>query len=130
MSQLSAADLADLGERLRQRRQELIDALRQRLHQSDNQVEMALFNYFASLDDAATSSQLADCDVAQLSHELAELRAIDLAIGRIAADTYGSCAACGVSIALDRLRAQPGAQMCLACQEELEQQPHRLHRMA
>lgn len=130
MNQLSAADLADLGERLRQRRQELIDALRQRLHQSDNQVEMALFNYFASLDDAATSSQLADCDVAQLSHELAELRAIDLAIGRIAADTYGSCAACGVPIALDRLRAQPGAQMCLACQEELEQQPHRLHRMA
>ncbi|MES2117819.1 MAG: TraR/DksA family transcriptional regulator [Pseudomonadota bacterium] len=130
MSQLSAADLADLGERLRQRRQELIDALRQRLHQSDNQVEMALFNYFASLDDAATSSQLADCDVAQLSHELAELRAIDLAIGRIVADTYGSCAACGVPIALDRLRAQPSAQMCLACQEELEQQPHRLHKIA
>ncbi|MBA5638812.1 TraR/DksA family transcriptional regulator [Duganella sp. LX20W] len=129
MSELLATDLADLGERLRQRRQELIAALRQRLHQADDEVEMALFNYFASLDDAATSSQLADYDVAQLSHELAELRAIDLAIGRIAADTYGHCAACGVPIALDRLRAQPGALMCLACQEELERQPHRMRKL-
>jgi DnaK suppressor protein len=129
MSQLSAADLADLGQRLRQRRQELVATLRQRLHQADDEVEMALFNYFASLDDAATSSQLADCDVAQLGHELAELRAIDLAIGRVGNQTYGQCAACGVQIALDRLRAQPSALMCLACQEDLERQPHRMRKL-
>jgi DnaK suppressor protein len=38
------------------------------------------------------------------------------ALRRIAEGTYGSCKRCGVSIALDRLRAVPHAPFCLSCQ--------------
>lgn len=127
MPALTGADLADLGDRLRARRAQLVATLRERLHQADDEVEMALFNYFAALDDPAAANQLNDFDMAQLSHELAELRALDMALARVHGDAFGHCANCGGEIALDRLRAQPSAQLCLGCQEEVERNPRLRH---
>jgi RNA polymerase-binding protein DksA len=44
-----------------------------------------------------------------------QLAAIDAALARIAAGSYGSCAACGDEIAAARLRAVPTASTCAAC---------------
>ncbi len=53
--------------------------------------------------------------------ETAELAAIDAALARIEAGTYGLCADCGVTIPAARLQASPEAQRCIACQEKAEQ---------
>ncbi|MGC1172106.1 TraR/DksA family transcriptional regulator [Polaromonas sp.] len=53
--------------------------------------------------------------------ETAELAAIDAALGRIEAGSYGQCTDCGVSIPAARLQASPEAQRCIPCQEKVEQ---------
>lgn len=116
----SAPLIDQLTMQLRAQRLLLATQLRQRLHGGDNQQELALSNYFAAQDDAAEASQLSDIDVAQLGHELSELKAIDLALHRIASGSFGSCACCGEAIAPERLLAQPYASLCLSCQKASE----------
>jgi RNA polymerase-binding transcription factor DksA len=60
----------------------------------------------------------------QLQIEADELKDIDAALARIGSGTFGGCAKCGARISLKRLHAQPGARVCLSCQEALER--HRL----
>jgi RNA polymerase-binding transcription factor DksA len=45
----------------------------------------------------------------------AALAAIRAALSRIESGNYGWCVACGVPIALERLRAEPSADRCLGC---------------
>jgi RNA polymerase-binding transcription factor DksA len=44
-----------------------------------------------------------------------ELRAVDAALARIAAGTYGTCARCGEPIEADRLDLLPQTPFCAAC---------------
>lgn len=48
----------------------------------------------------------------------AELDAVEHALRRITAGTYGQCADCGATIPLERLQARPQAVRCLACQQK------------
>src|SRR5262245_34902220 len=50
-----------------------------------------------------------------------EMAAIQAALARIDAGTYGSCDTCGETISTARLTAMPMARRCVACQERLEQ---------
>jgi DnaK suppressor protein len=54
---------------------------------------------------------------AQRRGTLDELAAIDAALARVAEGTYGVCASCGRSIAPERMRARPTADLCIACAE-------------
>ncbi len=56
-----------------------------------------------------------------------ELEAIDLALERIAAGTYGVCCDCGQPIAPKRLEKYPAVERCLTCQERTEHAAARLH---
>ncbi|MBT9368648.1 TraR/DksA family transcriptional regulator [Rhizobium sp. CSW-27] len=47
-----------------------------------------------------------------------ELAAIEAALGRIAAGTFGLCARCGEPIAEERLAAVPHAALCSDCMAE------------
>lgn len=49
-----------------------------------------------------------------------EWEAIQVALARIEAGTYGTCAACGKTMTAARLEAMPMAQRCLACQKKRE----------
>ena len=49
-----------------------------------------------------------------------ELAAIQAALARIDAGTYGICDTCGETISAARLTAMPMAHRCVACQERLE----------
>ncbi len=53
-------------------------------------------------------------------HEIAELDALDAALARIEAGTYGECIDCGVNIPAARLHASPEASRCIVCQEKFE----------
>lgn len=49
-----------------------------------------------------------------------ELQRIDAALARLAAGTYGDCAACGEPIEPARLDASPATPFCLGCAEARE----------
>lgn len=57
------------------------------------------------------------------ARESAELDAIDAALKRIEAGTYGVCTDCGVDIPAARLHAAPETPRCIACQEKFEHGP-------
>jgi RNA polymerase-binding transcription factor DksA len=44
-----------------------------------------------------------------------DIAAVDEALGRVAEGTYGLCMRCGRPIGVDRLRARPTAELCIAC---------------
>lgn len=121
MPHLSTDDIKQLDLQLRLRRQALLGAIRNRLHQDDEPEGMALANPYADVREQAEADLVADTDIGQLQLELADLQGIDEALARVSAGIYGTCSNCGGRIALRRLRAQPAARMCLACQETFEQ---------
>jgi len=49
-----------------------------------------------------------------------EMAAIQAALARIDAGTYGICDTCGETISAARLTVMPMARRCIACQERLE----------
>jgi len=53
-------------------------------------------------------------------HEVAELDALDAALARIEAGTYGECIDCGVQIPPTPLKATHEASRCIHCQESFE----------
>lgn len=121
MPKLSPDDIKQFEAQLQLQWQTVLAAVRRRLHQADGTDDMALANHFAEVREQAEADLLADTDIGQLQLELADLKSIDDALARIGAGTYGICTGCGARIALGRLRAQPAARMCLACQESFEQ---------
>lgn len=46
-----------------------------------------------------------------------QLEQIDAALTRLDDGTYGSCAACGAAIPVERLEIVPTAEYCVGCQE-------------
>ena len=48
-----------------------------------------------------------------------EIRAIDAALDRIAAGTFGTCVRCGLPISAARLQAVPHAPLCQECAAEV-----------
>jgi RNA polymerase-binding protein DksA len=48
------------------------------------------------------------------------LAAIDAALGRVEAGTYGTCESCGREISPERLEAYPWASLCIDCKREAE----------
>jgi len=51
------------------------------------------------------------------------VQGIEVALRRLAAGEFGKCSDCGREIAVTRLRAQPFANLCLACQEKHDDTP-------
>lgn len=74
------------------------------------------------LADAGTEAFEQARDLALAEQEGLEIQAIDAAIDRLEAGTYGICADCGRSIDKDRLLALPHAALCFDCQFLLEQE--------
>jgi RNA polymerase-binding protein DksA len=70
----------------------------------------------ADLGDEASADLISDIENAELSRDLDELREIDSALERMSAGSYGTCIDCGGEIALERLRSEPTAIRCIACQ--------------
>jgi RNA polymerase-binding transcription factor DksA len=65
-----------------------------------------------------------DLEFAINEHETAELAAIDEALARLSAGTYGHCIDCDATIPEARLSAAPEAARCIGCQEKTEHNHH------
>jgi len=66
--------------------------------------------------DESVATLIGDIDHADVSRDMAELRALDAARGRLEDGSYGVCADCGSEIEYERLKAAPAAFRCIGCQ--------------
>jgi DnaK suppressor protein len=77
--------------------------------------------HFAQREDSqAQTTTEKDLEFALDARETAELGAVDAALKRIEAGTYGECTDCGTHITPARLQATPEAPRCIHCQEKAE----------
>jgi RNA polymerase-binding transcription factor DksA len=71
-------------------------------------------------DEWGVVDGLAELDIAEVRHTLAELSEVEAALARLAGGTYGECRDCGEPIAPARLAVYPTATRCVACQQAYE----------
>lgn len=113
----------DLRHTLLERRADLVreveDGARRRL-EDDAYRNMA--SEVGDAGDASTATEQADLRNSQIERDVNELRAIDAALARADEGTYGRCTRCGGEIGDARLRANPAAERCIACQTAWEKQ--------
>ena len=87
-----------------------------------SRVEVAADHFGHPEDSGAQLASERELEFALGERELAELAAIEAALARLTAETYGECADCGKHIAPARLHASPEAPRCIDCQEKAEHQ--------
>ncbi|MFP4475426.1 MAG: TraR/DksA C4-type zinc finger protein [Desulfatibacillaceae bacterium] len=107
---ITQTDLERLRNRMLEKRKDLLDS-RERIEQTWETARERT----VELEERAQKETLADADQALEERELAEIRAIDAAMGRIEAGDYGLCSSCGEPISVRRLDAVPWAEMCKKC---------------
>jgi len=66
--------------------------------------------------DEAVADLLSDLGGAEVARDMSVLRELEAALARIDDGSYGRCASCGLEIEQARLRANPTATRCVACQ--------------
>jgi len=118
---LAPAEVARIKSELETRRNNLRIELKAQLTGSEDDRVVGLRNRIEeSGDEWGMADGLAELDLAEVKHVLAELTDVDAALARIREGTYGDCLDCGVAIAPARLRAYPTARRCIDCQGALE----------
>ncbi len=118
---LPPSELERLKRELEDRRAKLRVEVKTQLDGSDDDRVVGLRNRIKeSGEEWGVADGLAELDIAEVRHALAELNEVEAALARIRAGTYGECRDCGEPIALARLSAYPTAMRCLACQERHE----------
>lgn len=77
-------------------------------------------------DDEATRRHAMDreVDLGMSDRDTAELGAVSLALLKLQQERYGVCASCAADIAFDRLKVEPQASRCLACESAAEDRQH------
>ena len=126
MSGLNRYQREWLRERIESRSALLREEIRAALHKNEEQ-SAALANHHTEIDDEAVADAETTVEVAELERDVHELRALQDALARVAREEYGVCESCGDDIPFARLKADPQATRCLACQadEERRQKRHR-----
>lgn len=118
-----SAQYGELRQTLLDRKADLVgevaDGARRRL-EDDAYRNMA--SEVGDAGDASTATEQADLRNSQIERDVNELRTIDAALARFEEGTYGVCTRCGGDIGKARLRANPAAERCIACQTAHEKQ--------
>jgi DnaK suppressor protein len=120
---VASEQFEDLRQALFERKEDLVreveDGTRRRLEE-DRFRNMA--GEVGDAGDASTATEQADLRNSQIERDVAELRSIDAALNRFEEGSYGMCTRCGGEIGIARLRANPSAERCIACQTAYEKQ--------
>lgn len=113
---LTQQERAELEAIIRREHQRLMAELREEIDQSRRETFAAVEGGVGDSADEAVADLLSDLDTAEITRDLGDIRALEAAKERLAAGTYGQCVDCGTDIPVARLRAQPAALRCVACQ--------------
>jgi RNA polymerase-binding protein DksA len=116
---LTDGGLLALRDELERRRQELTQRLRE--HQSgQSRTEHMIEVREQDADDVPQREGERELDMAISDLETRELGRVVDALRRMDAGRYGLCADCEEEIPIERLRAEPWALRCVACQARRE----------
>jgi DnaK suppressor protein len=117
---LTQVERTELEAIVRGEHKRLMQELREEIDQSRRETFAAVEGGVGDSADEAVADLLSDLDAAEITRDLGDIRALEAALGRLAAGTYGRCEDCGTDIPVARLRAQPAAVRCVACQDVYE----------
>jgi len=117
---LNRRELIELARSIEERRAMLAAEVRRTAARARNETWSEVAGEVHDLGDESLADLVADLDSAEVTRDLAEVRQLEAARERISDGTYGVCADCGSDIPVERLRAQPAALRCIACQERHE----------
>jgi RNA polymerase-binding transcription factor len=107
-------------QKLRDRWCALRDETRDSLLRSESESYADIAGRVNDLEDQSLADLLVDVNLAEVTRDVKEIRAIERALRRIALGTYGTCVSCGQPIERERLEAYPTANRCAACQRAYE----------
>jgi RNA polymerase-binding protein DksA len=113
-------DVDSLERALRDRRAELLQEVQEVNGRDEDEPFRRLAGEVADQGDESVAATLIDTNHAAVNRDLNEVRAIDRALERIAAGSYGRCVSCADEIPLERLKANPTAERCFRCQDHFE----------
>jgi DnaK suppressor protein len=117
---LSDAQINELKLALENRYRDLREEIRQELLASDNEQYIDLAGQVHDMEEESVADLLVDLNLAIIDRHIRELQAIDAALLRIGNNEYGICSDCESEIGYPRLKANPAALRCHACQERYE----------
>ncbi len=120
MAGLSEKQLQGFEQRLRQRREELRDIIREELASTKREDYAELAGMVHDAGDESFAELLRGINLTTRARELDEIRDVEAAIERIRNGTYGTCVECNDSIVYERLDAYPTAKRCMTCQSRHE----------
>jgi DnaK suppressor protein len=86
----------------------------------DSRVEHAAGSLNQDRDDARQRDADREVDLARADAQLLELGQVSRALQRIEEPDFGFCIDCGEAIAFDRLKLEPWALRCVACEGQHE----------
>jgi DnaK suppressor protein len=121
----AAVDVAHFRELLLEKRDAVIGAL-DYLHKEnpgsleEETGELVSGSADQHMADTATETVDREIDYTLEAHDGRLLQAIEEALARIDAGTYGVCVNCGAQIAPERLEAMPWATLCIDCKRREE----------
>lgn len=106
--------------KLRDRWCQLRDETRETLLRSEQEGYADIAGRVGDVADQSLADLLVDVNLAEVTRDVEEIRAIERALRRIALGTYGMCVSCGQPIERERLEAYPTANRCATCQRAYE----------
>jgi DnaK suppressor protein len=118
-SHLTAGQQALLEAELQERRRKLEEQLATHLH-GQSPADHAREVLLQDGDDAPQRLPERDIAAALTEHERLALLQARAALDRMSRGTYGSCRDCGADIPFDRLKVEPDAERCVACESRRE----------
>jgi len=113
---LTPKQLHEIESLMKARRDALLAEIRSEVARSRDESFGELAGPVTDSADEASADLLSDVDNAEVTRDLLEVRAIEAAQERMAEGQYGECVDCGAEIDFARLRANPAATRCIACQ--------------
>ncbi|HET7308094.1 MAG TPA: TraR/DksA C4-type zinc finger protein [Gammaproteobacteria bacterium] len=115
-----AADYGEMENALRQQRAELRGAIEQQLLESEEDQFRDIAHRVRDAGEASVYDLVKSLEFDSIERESRELESVEHALTKFDNGQYGRCENCGVHIERERLRAEPTALRCLACQEKHE----------
>jgi DnaK suppressor protein len=103
-----------------ERREQLRGEVLEHLQEADDNTVTELYGRVHDSGEDSIADLLSDMNLINIEQEAREIAALEAAIQRIHAGTYGKCVDCGAEIELERLQANPSAERCFDCQNRKE----------
>jgi DnaK suppressor protein len=121
---MDAQHATTFKQKLEHQRADLLTQIAQQRGGKASRAEVAAEHFAHNEDSDAQANTARGLEFAINEHETAELTAIDEALARLRAGTYGHCTDCDALIPEARLTAAPEVARCIGCQEESEHNHH------